>query len=383
MSVDEDTELRDLVAQTLETNGVLNKIRAELRANVFLALEEQDALKKKTLSNKTLKSFLETKEGMLAFNAVYEFLEFFNLDFTLAVLKPESNVLKISPREKLINDFNMQTVDPKQPLLMELLKKKVDGKPTLSPPSSPKVSKIPQRVDKKPTTAVSDSKDKRVTSPELDDDNDLLKELGVSPINFNKPSENTAKSKPSWLTGDISTNSPPSASAKNDKENKPPPSSLGSLKGAPPLTGGGFNKKPLGEPAIDVLSPEWDELINIDKKINELGFEIPAEDSTHSSTKSHTNTFSNTRSNKSASGAAGVGGAAGKKSQQDEYNYDDDDFNSSVKSDENLSITEEIEENLSIGSFGGSKNEDLMTSDHTVSQISETGVDYAEDADFY
>ena len=27
MSVDEDTELRDLVAQTLETNGVLNKIR--------------------------------------------------------------------------------------------------------------------------------------------------------------------------------------------------------------------------------------------------------------------------------------------------------------------------------------------------------------------
>ena len=27
MSVDEDTELRDLVAQTLETNGVLGKIR--------------------------------------------------------------------------------------------------------------------------------------------------------------------------------------------------------------------------------------------------------------------------------------------------------------------------------------------------------------------
>ena len=27
MSVEEDTELRDLVAQALETNGVLNKIR--------------------------------------------------------------------------------------------------------------------------------------------------------------------------------------------------------------------------------------------------------------------------------------------------------------------------------------------------------------------
>ena len=30
MSTDEDTELRDLVAQTLETNGVLNKIRVSI-----------------------------------------------------------------------------------------------------------------------------------------------------------------------------------------------------------------------------------------------------------------------------------------------------------------------------------------------------------------
>ena len=30
MSADEDTELRDLVAQTLETNGVLGKIRVRI-----------------------------------------------------------------------------------------------------------------------------------------------------------------------------------------------------------------------------------------------------------------------------------------------------------------------------------------------------------------
>ena len=30
MSIEEDTELRDLVAQALETNGVLNKIRVYL-----------------------------------------------------------------------------------------------------------------------------------------------------------------------------------------------------------------------------------------------------------------------------------------------------------------------------------------------------------------
>lgn len=360
MSTDEDTELRDLVAQTLETNGVLNKIRAELRANVFLALEEQDALKKKTLSNKALQSFLETREGMLVFGVVREFLEFFNLDFTTAVLDPESNVTTAPPREKLINDFNMQSVDTKQPLLMELLKKKFDGK--ASPPNSPRLSKIPQRIEKKSTL---ETKENRGSFEEDDDDDEdgLLKELGVSPINYNnKPKENNNKPKPSWLTGDLSPSSSDKEKklSKNLDENKKP-SSLGSLKDAPPLTG--MSKKASNEPAIDVLSPEWDELINIDKKINQLGFEIPVEETSHSKSL---------RSDKKES-----------KFNKDLYNYDDDDFNSSAKSDDNLSITEEIEDNLSIGSFAGSKNEDAMTSDHTVSQISENGVDYAEDADFY
>lgn len=65
MAAEEDVELRDLVAHTLETRGVLGKIRvsmlnavavakchrawvfyvlkAQLRASVFLALEEQES----------------------------------------------------------------------------------------------------------------------------------------------------------------------------------------------------------------------------------------------------------------------------------------------------------------------------------------------------
>ncbi|XP_072907857.1 centrosomal protein 43 isoform X4 [Hemitrygon akajei] len=44
MSAEEDTELRDLLVQTLENSGVLNKLKAELRAAVFLALEEQERI---------------------------------------------------------------------------------------------------------------------------------------------------------------------------------------------------------------------------------------------------------------------------------------------------------------------------------------------------
>ena len=39
-TTEEDTELRDLVAATLENAGVLGKIKAQLRANVYIALEE-------------------------------------------------------------------------------------------------------------------------------------------------------------------------------------------------------------------------------------------------------------------------------------------------------------------------------------------------------
>jgi hypothetical protein len=39
-TTEEDTELRDLVAATLENSGILGKIKAQLRANVYIALEE-------------------------------------------------------------------------------------------------------------------------------------------------------------------------------------------------------------------------------------------------------------------------------------------------------------------------------------------------------
>ena len=46
MSVDgdEDTELRDLVISSLKSSGVLGKLRANLRSNVYLALEGQSEL---------------------------------------------------------------------------------------------------------------------------------------------------------------------------------------------------------------------------------------------------------------------------------------------------------------------------------------------------
>ncbi|XP_032828501.1 centrosomal protein 43 isoform X2 [Petromyzon marinus] len=127
MSAEEDTELRDLLVQTLEGNGVLNKIKAELRAAVFLALEEQEAVQNKTpLVNEQLKNFLNSKDGLLIASLVTEFLQFFNLDFTLAVFTPETNTaIGLDDRGGLTQKLGIVETDSTKsaPLLLEILKR--------------------------------------------------------------------------------------------------------------------------------------------------------------------------------------------------------------------------------------------------------------------
>ncbi|CAD7691626.1 unnamed protein product [Nyctereutes procyonoides] len=126
---EEDTELRDLLVQTLENSGVLNRIKAELRAAVFLALEEQEKVENKTpLVNESLRKFLNTKDGRLAASLVAEFLQFFNLDFTLAVFQPETSTVRfqgLEGRENLARDLGIIEAEGTVggPLLLEVIRR--------------------------------------------------------------------------------------------------------------------------------------------------------------------------------------------------------------------------------------------------------------------
>ncbi|KAK0094916.1 hypothetical protein PV326_009635 [Microctonus aethiopoides] len=128
ISMEEDTELRDLVVQTLENNGVLAKVRAELRASVFLALEEQESVANPDpLLNKTVKQYLGNSEGKLLFSLVREFLEYFGLDYTISVYDPETYFGKeynYIGRNKLCEKLGINSTEP---LLGELLKNSING----------------------------------------------------------------------------------------------------------------------------------------------------------------------------------------------------------------------------------------------------------------
>jgi len=124
---DEDTELRDLVATTLDNCGILGKMKAQLRANVYIALEQGDNIKKKSpLVNHKLLDFLSSTNGRLVASLVREFLVFFDLDFTLAVFDPETNIghdFKYRGREKLIDALGLtELTDTRSPLLSEIMR---------------------------------------------------------------------------------------------------------------------------------------------------------------------------------------------------------------------------------------------------------------------
>ncbi|KAM7428846.1 FGFR1 oncoprotein partner [Porites harrisoni] len=383
MSAEEDTELRDMVAQTLESKGVLGKIRAQLRASVFLALEEQEGAEgKMPLMNPDLKKFLNTSEGRLVTGLVREFLEYFELDFTIAVFDPETNFSdKYTGRNNLARELKLQDIDgnSNQPLLAEVIKRlspstsgEISKEVVTSPrnnaqesprstsppnmkPTSPRPSKIPQRVrdeksnksDKSETlnsgkeqNSLSNSrKDKNgKRSPDVtigsDDGDDIF---GDSPLRT-KEDDKKEKKALSFQSESKSAGGLSSLKGAPSLGN----SGLGSLKGVPPLPGMNSNNNTRED---FTKSPNWQDLAEIDSRISKLGFDIPDEE---------------------------------KNGEAADYNDDyEDDFNPTS----DISIPEDIDEQLSLSGFhsGSAKLDDLLTTDRTVSQASGADLDFAED----
>ncbi|XP_066257873.1 centrosomal protein 43-like [Euwallacea similis] len=125
MSVlEEEVELKDLLFQTLETDGSLAKIRAQMRASIFLALDEDiKAIKQQPLQSVRVRSYLKTPEGRTLFFLVHEFLEFFNFQFTIQVFKPEAyldTLTELQGRENLAKNLGLNG-NLEVPLLQQIL----------------------------------------------------------------------------------------------------------------------------------------------------------------------------------------------------------------------------------------------------------------------
>ncbi|XP_019807306.1 centrosomal protein 43 isoform X1 [Delphinus delphis] len=367
---EEDTELRDLLVQTLENSGVLNRIKAELRAAVFLALEEQEKVENKTpLVNESLKKFLNTKDGRLVASLVAEFLQFFNLDFTLAVFQPETSTFQgLEGRENLARDLGIIEAEGTVggPLLLEVIRrcqqkekgptsgegaldlsdvhsppKSPEGKASAHTPPSKKASNDASQSD----TSISSSEPKSKSSLHL-----LAHETKIGSLLSNKSLDVKDKAGPcpdeDDMEGDSFFDDPipkPEKTYGWRSEPSKQVGSLASLSDAPPLKSGLSSLT--GAPSLkDSESKRGNTILKDLKLVNDK------------------------------IGSLGLG-----TGEEDDYA---DDFNSTSHRSEKseLSIGEEIEEDLSveIDDVNTSDQLDDLTQDLTVSQLSDVA-DYLED----
>ncbi|KAM9060535.1 centrosomal protein 43 isoform 2-T5 [Megaptera novaeangliae] len=367
---EEDTELRDLLVQTLENSGVLNRIKAELRAAVFLALEEQEKVENKTpLVNESLKKFLNTKDGRLVASLVAEFLQFFNLDFTLAVFQPETSTFQgLEGRENLARDLGIIEAEGTVggPLLLEVIRRcqqkekgptsgegALDLSDVRPPPKSPEgktsahsaPSKKASNDASESDTSISSSEPKSKSSLHL-----LAHETKIGSLLSNKSLDVKDEAGPcpdeDDMEGDSFFDDPipkPEKTYGWRGEPSKQVESLASLSDAPPLKSG---LSPLsGAPSLrDSESKRGNTILKDLKLVNDK------------------------------IGSLGLG-----TGEEDDYV---DDFNSTSHRSEKseLSIGEEIEEDLSveIDDVNTSDKLDDLTQDLTVSQLSDVA-DYLED----
>ncbi|XP_035958529.1 centrosomal protein 43 isoform X2 [Halichoerus grypus] len=367
---EEDTELRDLLVQTLENSGVLNRIKAELRAAVFLALEEQEKVENKTpLVNESLRKFLNTKDGRLVASLVAEFLQFFNLDFTLAVFQPETSTFQgLEGRENLARDLGIIEAEGTVggPLLLEVIRRcqqkekgPTNGEGALdlsdvhSPPKSPEGKTSAHSSPSKKASNDASQSDTSVSSSEPKSKGGLrllAHETKTGSFLSNKSLDVKDKAglcpDEDDMEGDSFFDDPipkPEKTYGWRSEPSKQAGSLASLSDAPPLKSGLSSLT--GAPSLkDSESKRGNTVLKDLKLVNDK------------------------------IGSLGLG-----TGEEDDYV---DDFNSTSHRSEKseLSIGEEIEEDLSveIDDLNTSDKLDDLTQDLTVSQLSDVA-DYLED----
>ncbi|CAE6076302.1 unnamed protein product [Arabidopsis arenosa] len=128
-------DLKTLVTRTLEKKGVLAKIRAELRASVFEAIEDEDRVIENNEGlppallgscNERARKLHASPSGRLLSALICEYLDWAQLNHTLKVYQPESNLPKDSWKSELRdfnsnNGFELNRNGDSGPLLLDVL----------------------------------------------------------------------------------------------------------------------------------------------------------------------------------------------------------------------------------------------------------------------
>jgi FGFR1 oncogene partner len=136
MDVQSMESLTSIVSAALEARGVLAKIRAELRANVFAAIHEEEP-PNASASPPVLAAVRADSTGQLTLQLVHELLSSCGLDYTASVFLPEASLDEaIMPsRDSLASALGLsRPAKGGEPLLVSLLRSRFGGRDAVARP---------------------------------------------------------------------------------------------------------------------------------------------------------------------------------------------------------------------------------------------------------
>ncbi|KAL4499128.1 hypothetical protein ABPG72_017030 [Tetrahymena utriculariae] len=119
-------QLKILVQQNMQKDGFLDNMRAKLKLQTFKIIDNQSKGIKDSAGfqweHPQLQNLKSIEYGQMCLELIYEFLDFFRLDYTLEVFKKEVAINSKIQRKQLENDINFRkTPDSSKPIFLNIL----------------------------------------------------------------------------------------------------------------------------------------------------------------------------------------------------------------------------------------------------------------------
>ncbi|CAH8678921.1 unnamed protein product [Schistosoma rodhaini] len=120
---DEEINLKEALIRSLNEEGILPKLEAQLKAAVYLALEKHNYAEGIPLSNQSIRSLWSTEDGLIIASLLVDFMNIMKLENTLNVLMDEAQMkhLELLDRDKLMAILPTECNSSNSPVLLNLI----------------------------------------------------------------------------------------------------------------------------------------------------------------------------------------------------------------------------------------------------------------------
>ncbi|CAH8627323.1 unnamed protein product [Heterobilharzia americana] len=173
---DEEINLKDALIRSLNEEGILPKLQAQLKAAVYLALEKHNYAEGIPSLNQSVRSFWSTEDGLIIASLLVDFMTVMKFENTLNVLKHEAQMeqLQVLDGDTLLSLLPVKRTSENSPVLLSLLEAlknlrtsnidETDSSPSVSNNSRKKSSRIPVLQSRK-MSLQSQASDETVGTP--------------------------------------------------------------------------------------------------------------------------------------------------------------------------------------------------------------------------